>query len=130
MFGEPLLDQLRTHGDKIQERMREIRDGILTVAQNTEAGLARNQWVRRPLPFGKKESVTLRNESAYGWLIRDVAVTQESEVFIDTESDMGFVVALKAGERDNVHWYIPPGSSLIVKILLKKLVQLTSAWRC
>lgn len=120
MFAEPLMDMLRIHGEKFNDRLVEIRDNLASIVQNTEAQVAVNRWVNRSVPVGKKAVEQLRNNEAYGWLIRDVAATVEAEVFINTQTGDGFVCKLKAGERDNVHWYVPRGSVVFVKNLEEK----------
>src|SRR6478752_397301 len=117
MFGEPFLDMLRIHGDKFHDRLCEIRDSLGSIAQNTEAQVARNQWVRKSVEVAKESTEQLRNNEAYGWLIRDVAVTSECEIFVNSPMGQGFACKLKAGERDNVRWYVPPGSIVFVKNL-------------
>lgn len=117
MMFEPLMDMLRIHGDKFHDRLCEIRDSLAGIAQNTEAQVARNQWANKSIETAKEATEQLRNNSAYGWLIRDVAVTTESEIFLNVASGEGFVCKLKGGERENVRWYVPPGSVVFVKNL-------------
>ena len=117
MFGEPILELLRIHGDRFHDRLCEIRDSLTGIAQNTEAQIARNQWVNKSVEAAEKSTEQLRNNEAYGWLVRDIAATVECEVFLNTETGDGFVCKLKAGERENVHWYVPPGSVIFVKNL-------------
>lgn len=120
MFGEPLMDMLRIHGDRFHDRLCEIRDSLASIVQNTQSEVTRNQWVKKSVEAGKKASQQLRNNEAYGWLIRDVAATTACEIFLNRESGEGFLCKLAAGERENVHWYVPPGSILFVKNLAEE----------
>jgi len=120
MFGEPIMDQLRIHGDRFHDRLCEIRDHLSNIVQNTESQITPNQWVKKSVETGKKATNQLRNNEAYGWLIRDVAATSECEVFLNAANGEGFLCKLKAGERENVHWYVPPGSILFVKNLAEE----------
>lgn len=119
MLFEPLADLLRTHGEKLQEKLGVIRTHLAVIAENTEAQITRNQWVFKSVESEKEGINQLRNNEAYGWLVRDVAATVEVEVLLNSNSGEGFLCLLKKGERENVHWYVPPGSILIVKNLGK-----------
>jgi hypothetical protein len=70
--------------------------------------------VFKSIEFAEKAEAHLRNNEAYGWLVRDIAVTVECEVFLNAPNGASFLAKLKAGERDNVHWYVPVGSILVI----------------
>jgi hypothetical protein len=110
---EPMVEIFKSKAEQLNDRLCEIRDNLTSVVSNTEAQLARNTWVFKPIEFAEKAEAQLRNNEAYGWLIRDIAVTVECEVFLNAPNGAGFLAKLKAGE--NVHWYVPVGSILIVK---------------
>lgn len=115
MLLEPLTEIFKSKADQLNDRLCEIRDNLTRVVSNTEAQLARNSWVFRSVEFAEKTEAQLRNNEAYGWLVRDISVTTECEVFLNVPNGSGFLGKLKAGERDNVHWYVPVGSILVIK---------------
>lgn len=105
-----LQENLSIWGDKFELRMQQIEQSLARVAGNTEAQLARNQWVSKSIEVPAGKRAELRNDSAYGWLIRGVAATAGSEIFIGTNNDENFVGALTARSREEVLWYVPVGS--------------------
>ena len=111
---EGLLQNLNIWGDKLETRMCGIEDRLIAIAGNTEAQLAREQWVHKSIEVAAGKSAELRNDSAYGWLIRGVSATAASEVFIGTNNDENFMAALTARSREEVMLYVPPGSIIHV----------------
>lgn len=109
-----LLQSLHVWGDKLETRMCAVEDKLIAIVGNTEAQLAREQWVHKSVEVAAGKSAELRNDSAYGWLIRGVSATAASEVFIGTSNDENFMVALAARTREEVMLYVPPGSILHV----------------
>lgn len=114
MFG-PLAEKLGKHGDKLNDRMMEIRDRLGEIAGNTEAQLKRSQWTRRSVPVTVGKQGELRNTSACGWVIKRVAATAGVEIFLGTATDESFVCALTARTSEEVNWYIPEGGIIFVK---------------
>lgn len=111
---EGLLQNLHIWGDKLETRMCAIEDKLVSIVGNTEAQLAREQWVHKSISVAAGKDAELRNESAYGWLIRGVSATAASEVFIGTSNDENFMAALAARTREEVMLYVPPGSIIHV----------------
>lgn len=120
MLLEPLTEIFKAKADQLNTRLCEIRDNLTSVVSNTEAQLARNTWVFKSVGTEKEGEKQLRNNEAYAWLIRDISTTTGCEVFLNEPNGAGFLGKFAAGERDNVHWYVPVGSILIVKNLAKE----------
>lgn len=111
---EGLMQNLHIWGDKLETRMCAIEDKLTSIVGNTEAQLAREQWVHKSIGVTAGKDAELRNESAYGWLVRGVSATVASEVFIGTSNDENFMAALAARTREEVMLYVPPGSIIHV----------------
>lgn len=118
-FLEPMKQLLGHHGERLQEHLSGIRTSMAAIASNTEAQLTRNQYARKSLPVGEESTQQLRNDSAYGWVIKWVASSDaDVSIYIGTETDESFVCGLEppgpnASER--VDWYVPVGGVVFVK---------------
>jgi hypothetical protein len=104
---EPLQALLNKHGDTFASHLSGIRESAIAIASNTEAQLTRNQSTRKSVPVAKGEAAQLRNDGAYGWKIKWVASTVKVRVFIGTETDDSFMLALEADGSERVDWYLP-----------------------
>lgn len=112
MWFEPLRDLLHHHGENLQDKLNRMLAHLATISQNTEAQLARNQWASRSIEAAKETTGELRNDSAYGWLVRSAFVSQAGNVYLASVSADSQLAAFEANNRDDVRWYIPPGGIL------------------
>jgi hypothetical protein len=111
---EPLKHLLGEHSDRLASELGRLRD---TVRQNTEAQIERTQSARKSVPVGKETTAELRNDSGYGWRLKWIAATAETDLFIGVNSDEAFMLRLKAREGKEMDWYLPPGGIVFVKNL-------------
>lgn len=119
-FLEPLRQLLSHHGDQLQDKLSGMRTSLAAISSNTEAQLIRNQFARKSIPVGKKSTQPLRNDSAYGWLIKWVATsTSTIRIYVGTERDESFlcelVPATPGAGHERVEWYLPVGGVVYVK---------------
>ncbi len=120
MLFEPIQDLVRTQGDKLNDKLSGVEGKLAKIDENTEAQIARNQWVNKSQPANAESFIQFRNDSAYGWLIRSVAGTVAIECFLSSESDRDFLGSVESRNHRNVRWYIPVGAILFVKNLEEK----------
>lgn len=120
-FLEPLRTLLSHHGDQLQDKMGVMRDTLAGIRANTEAQLAVNQRQRKSVRVpakagGKNGEGTLRNDSAYGWMVKWVAVSGEGEaqLFIGTNTADGFMLKLAAQGAERVDWYVPVNGVIFI----------------
>lgn len=114
-FLEPLKHILEKHGDTLAGHLAGIRSSVAAVASNTQAQLVRNQFARKSIPIKAAKTETLRNDSAYGWIIKWVASSVKVRVFIGTETDDSFFLELPTHGAERVDWYVPVGGVVFVK---------------
>lgn len=122
MWFEPLQEIFKAKADELNENLRRISSQMGSVVQNTEAQLASGDRQYRSIPLepagegeGEDAVVEYRNTDAYGWLIEDVSSTHICKIYRDIPSDPGFLARMSGSyERENVKWYIPPGSKLVI----------------
>lgn len=117
---EPLKEILNRHGDTFSNHLASIRAGIVAIAGNTEAALTRNQFARKSVQLPKESTGQLRNDTAYGWLIKWVATsTSKVNIYIGTEGDESFFATLDPATpgagHERVEWYVPVGGVIFVK---------------
>lgn len=113
-FLEPLKTLLSHHGDQLQDKLSGMRYSLAAIASNTEAQLARNQYARKSQPVAQGKTQELRNDSAYGWLIKWVSATAKLRIFIGTSTDESFVIELAVHDSERVDWYVPVGGVVYV----------------
>lgn len=114
-FLEPLRELLGHHGERLQDHLSGIRSSMAAVASNTEAQLVRNQFARKSVATAATKTEQLRNDSAYGWLIKWAASTAKVQVFIGTDTDESFMLELLGHGAEKVDWYVPVGGVVFVK---------------
>lgn len=112
---EPLKDILNHHGENFGNLLASIRAGIVSIASNTEAQLVRNQFARKSVELAKKGTGQIRNDSAYGWLIKWAASTTKVRIFIGNEAGESFLLELPAHGAEPTHWYVPVGGVIFVQ---------------
>jgi hypothetical protein len=114
---EPLQGILNKHGDSFTRHLADISTRLGAVVANTRAQLEINQRQRKsvflPGATGEEESekvgkATLRNDSAYGWLVKWVAnYDGRATIYIGSESGDGFMLDLDGRLSEEVNWYVP-----------------------
>lgn len=118
---EPLKDILNLHGENLRELLSHIRGHLAAIVSNTEAQLTRNQFARKSVETLKKASGVasgqLRNDSAYGWIIKWVASTTKVRVYIGNQTGESFLLELVAHGGEAVEWYVPVGGVIFVENL-------------
>lgn len=122
MLLEPLTEIFKSKAEQVNQRLCEIRDNLGSIVRNTEAQLAAGSRQFRSIfcdpAKGAAESewgvTQYRNNDAYGWVVKDIATTHICEVYLNSHDLSGFLGEFEAFSRENVSWYVPPGSMLIV----------------
>ena len=112
---EPLKELLNKHGENLGEMLASIRMGIVAIASNTEAQLARNQFARKSVELAKKGTGQLRNDTAYGWILKWAASTTKVRIFIGNQAGESFLLELVAHGSERVEWYVPVGGVVFVE---------------
>lgn len=111
---EPFKDILDRHGHNFAQHLAAIKAGIGVIASNTQAQLVRNQFSRKSTPVAAKETAQLRNDSAYGWLIKWAASTVNVQIFIGNSQDESFLLELEENDSERVEWYVPVGGVVFI----------------
>lgn len=119
-FLEPLKTLLSHHGDRLQDKLSGMGTSLAAIRSNTEAQLVRNQFARKSLPVAKKTTGQLRNDSAYGWVVKWVASSAVTvRIYVGTDREESFLCELVPATpgcgHERVEWYVPVGGVVFIK---------------